>query len=465
MRWHDGLALVATVGSVVLLARTAFVLLRLRKARPSDPPVRISFGVTLVLLFVALAVSGTFVVTGTQADDLLTSALLLSCALFATILVRDQGRLEDLVEQRTQALTSANALLQNVLDNLPAGVLLARAPAGEIALVNRKATELFHAAPGDPAASLTLSRADGKPYRPDELPLARTLATGEPHGADDVAVPAPDHSLVRLLATAAPVRDETGEMTAAIGVFHDVSERERLRALRDSLTHIIVHDLRNPLHAIAGYLELMVESGYVAREGDALECLRHVRTNCQLLVNMTTALLDLSKMEAGEMRLVVREWDLAEVWAEAYSEIAALAQLKQLAVVDRIPDDLPPLCVDRSMLRRVLVNLLTNAICFAPIGSTITVAGEIEGEQVRVAVSDAGPGIQPEYRDIIFQKSGRVDGLSKGSYLSTGLGLAFCKMAVEVQGGRIGVESEVGQGSSFWFTVPLAVELPVGAAI
>src|SRR5205823_5393285 len=99
-------------------------------------------------------------------------------------------------------------------------------------------------------------------------------------------------------------------------------------ALRDSLIHIIVHDLRNPMHAIAGYLELLAESGYISRDPAAQEYFRHARTNCQNLVNMTTALLDLSKMEGGELRLAVGHLPLPEVWSEVDAEIASLARLK-----------------------------------------------------------------------------------------------------------------------------------------
>lgn len=465
MRFHDWVALFASFSSAALLINAACVCFRLRLGRTNEPGARIFIGATLLLLFVSLTVAATQWLRGSSPDSLLVSALVLSCALLVSILIRNQGELENLVSRRTSELTTANARLQSLLDNLPAGVVFARAPSGEALMVNRRAVEMLGGAPdrtpfGVGNNGVNLCRPDGKPYPLKEMPLARTLATGQPCMVDDVIVQRPDQQRVQLMMAATPVLDETGQMTSAICVFQDISEREKLQALRDSLTHIIVHDLRNPMHAIAGYLELMSDSGYIARNRDAQECFRHVRTNCQNLVNMTTALLDLSRMEAGELRLNLREWRLRDVWMEADAEVSGLARLKDVRVAVRIPPRLATIEADRSMLRRVLVNLLTNAICFAPIGSTITISARRESEFVRVAVTDEGPGIHPDYHELIFQKSGRIETGAKGTLFSTGLGLAFCKMAAEMQGGAIGLESDVGHGSTFWFTLPASGSTP-----
>src|SRR5262249_39075839 len=154
----------------------------------------------------------------------------------------------------------------------------------------------------------------------------------------------------------------------------------------------------------------------------------------------------------------LREVRLQDVWLEVDAEIGSLARLKGLTLAVRITPRLPPMRADRSMLRRVMVNLLTNAICFAPVDSTISVIARREEGFERVAIADQGPGIAPEYHDLIFRKSGRVETGAKGTYFSTGLGLAFCKTAMELQGGSIGLESAVGSGTTFWITVPVGRE-------
>ena len=464
MRLLDWIAIIISLVSAAVLVRTGWTVSRLsHRARGLTPGQgRLFLGLTILLLFVSLMVTFTLLKRQSATPEhLLMSVLVLSCCLLVAIVVAHHERLENLVHRRTAELTTANTRLHSLLDNMPAGVVFARAPSGEPLLVNRRATELLGLSPDDAGKPITaggfpLRRADGSPYPTEETPLTRTLRTGEPSSRDDLFVIGPGQERLKLVMTASPVRDDSGVMTSAICVFHDVSERERLEALRDSLTHIIVHDLRNPLHAIAGYLELLAESGHISRDPSAQDFFRHVRTNCQNLVNMTTALLDLSKMEAGEVRLATRELRMRDVWMEVDAEIASLARLKGLSIVANIPARLAPVVADRSMLRRVLVNLLTNAICFAPLETPITVAARREGRFERISVSDHGPGIAPEYHELIFRKSGRVETGAPGTFLSTGLGLAFCKMAVEMQGGTIGVESEVGRGSTFWFTLPVA---------
>ncbi len=120
------------------------------------------------------------------------------------------------------------------------------------------------------------------------------------------------------------------------------------------------------------------------------------------------------------------------------------------------PDGLPKARADSELLRRILVNIIGNAIKFSPEGGAIRVSVRAEHRSVRVMVTDQGPGIPAEYHDKIFDKFGQVESRQTGRKYSTGLGLAFCKMAVEAQGGRIGLDSEIGAGSTFWFTLPIA---------
>lgn len=474
MRWYEWVALLGSLSSALLLVRTAWSAMHLsRVGGRARARTRILLGLILLLLFVSMTLLSGLIIHSGSPEYPLFSTLVLACCVFVWIIVRDQAQLEQLVAHRTSELTIANARLQSLLDNLPAGVVFARAPSGEPLLINRSAVEMLGITSrgmqvngGDAAGTVNplvvahngplFIRPSGEPFPYHDLPLAQTLRTGLPHSVDNLLLLGHGQERRRLLMTATPVRDEGGAMTSAICVFQDITERERLQQMRDSLTHIIVHDLRNPLHAIAGYLELMAESGMIARGKDAQEYFRHVRTNCQNLVNMTTALLDISKMEAGELHLNLRDWRLREIWTEVDAEVTSLARLKRLDLLVKIPPRLSPVRADRSMLRRVLVNLVTNAICFAPVDSTIAIAARREGDFERISVTDGGPGIAGEFHELIFQKSGRIDTGAKGTYFSTGLGLAFCKMAVELQGGAIGVESEVGQGSTFWFTLPVS---------
>jgi len=226
----------------------------------------------------------------------------------------------------------------------------------------------------------------------------------------------------------------------------------RLEVLRDSLVHMVVHDLRSPLAAISACLEVIK---WDAEEQHRRELAADVETALhatRTIIRMVNSVLDVSKMEGTEMHLQLAPSDMAAVARETVDELESLVGARRL--VRDWPDDPVMALVDRDVVARVMQNLLGNALKFTPAAGVITVSVEANDEMVRVAVSDTGPGIPREYRERVFEKFGQVEALSRGQKFSTGLGLTFCRLAVEAHGGRIGVESEVGHGSTFWFVLP-----------
>jgi len=232
-----------------------------------------------------------------------------------------------------------------------------------------------------------------------------------------------------------------------------------LEGLRDSLTHMIVHDLRTPLTSLLGGLESMAVVG----ELDAIqqECLDIACQGGHDLLGMINDLLDISKMEAGQIDLEMTEIEAPKLLGHALQHVAELLASGQQNLVRDIAEHLPAFSGDQEKLRRVLVNLVGNAIKFTPRNGTITVAaclqnsGESSNTQMLFSISDTGEGIPLEAFEHIFEKFGQVKDRKAGRRMSTGLGLTFCKMAVEAHGGQIWVESEIGKGSTFFFTLPL----------
>jgi two-component system, sensor histidine kinase and response regulator len=227
---------------------------------------------------------------------------------------------------------------------------------------------------------------------------------------------------------------------------------QRLETLRDSLVHMVVHDLRSPLAAISACLEVIK---WDAEEQHRQELAADVETALhatRTIIRLVNSVLDVSKMEGAEMRLQLAPADIAAVARESVDELESLVGTRQL--VRDWPDDPVMAVVDRDLVARVMQNLLSNALKFTPAAGSITVAVEANDDMVRVAVSDTGPGIPREYRERVFEKFGQVEALSRGQRFSTGLGLTFCRLAVEAHGGRIGVDSEVDHGSTFWFVLP-----------
>jgi len=215
---------------------------------------------------------------------------------------------------------------------------------------------------------------------------------------------------------------------------------------------MVVHDLRSPLAAISACLEVIK---WDAEEQHRRELAADVETGLhatRTIMRLVNSVLDVSKMEGTSMRLQIAPCDVAAVARESLDELASLVGTRKFR--GDWPDEPVMALVDRDVVARIMQNLLGNALKFTPPSGEVTMAVEANDDRVRVAVSDTGPGIPREYRERVFEKFGQVEAVSRGQKLSTGLGLTFCRMAVEAHGGRIGVDSETGRGSTFWFVLP-----------
>lgn len=228
---------------------------------------------------------------------------------------------------------------------------------------------------------------------------------------------------------------------------------EKLELLRDSLVHMIVHDLRSPLAGIRAYLDLMKMDGEGKLEPEMTQSIDEARKVAVDMTEMVSDLLDVSRLESGKMPLEVSPVDLAAL----ATEVAAATGRATHRVTVRVEASAEQARIigDPSVIRRVITNLVGNAVKFSPPSSQIVVLIQGNGTEAKVSVSDPGPGIAPAYHEKIFEKFGQVEAASHGNKHSSGLGLTFCKFAVEAHGGRIGVESVVGRGSTFWFALPV----------
>ena len=228
------------------------------------------------------------------------------------------------------------------------------------------------------------------------------------------------------------------------------ADLRKLEEMRDGLIHIVVHDMRSPLNGISGFLELleMIDGGKLSPKGKTY--MDNARQSTRRLLEMVNSLLDISKMESGKMELHRADCDLAEVAREAVAQAESQRGGHVVTVV--APPDLPTASVDKDLMFRVFQNLLGNALKFTPADGVIQIGLAVDGGQIRVVVSDNGSGIPVEFHQRIFEKFGQTHADRK--HLGSGLGLNFCKLAVEAHGGCIGIESENGKGSRFWFTLP-----------
>ncbi len=223
-----------------------------------------------------------------------------------------------------------------------------------------------------------------------------------------------------------------------------------LETLRDNLVHMIVHDMRSPMMVILGNLE-MAEMEPLTK--NLADCIDTASISAITILEMISSLLDVSKMEAGQMTLELSAIDMRVLVNETFRMVETLRGQRVLNLTS--PMKMEMIVGDARLIRRVLQNLIGNALRFTDKEKgTITVGIEIADDNVRVSVEDNGTGILPEYREKVFGKFFQVDKRKKGRTYSTGLGLTFCKLAVEAHGGRIGLESDVGKGCNFWFELP-----------
>ncbi len=230
---------------------------------------------------------------------------------------------------------------------------------------------------------------------------------------------------------------------------------QELESLRDSLVHMIIHDLRTPLTGLIGSIQLleMGTAGELNELQQEVVGMSHI--SAQTLLDMINDLLNISKMESGTLSIVATEIHSHEIARRALNQVRSLATEKGIDLHDELSLDLPMLRADAELLCRVLVNLMGNAIKFTPYKGRVhlNIALDGSGHEVAFAITDTGAGIPCEAFDRIFDKFGQVEGKS-GARTSTGLGLTFCKMAIEAHGGRIWVESTLNQGSTFRFVLP-----------
>lgn len=365
------------------------------------------------------------------------------------------SRVSALIDRELYQTTVQTAKLETMLDNLPEGILTVNT-AGEILTANPAAVQLLGHSE-EALRGMTLARALGTAAEVAQELLTSALQDQLPPSQDTQLDSGMPVSLQML-----PLKDHLNKMVGAICVISDITRRKQVEALnlqlleldkaKQDLTHMIVHDLRTPMTSLLSGLQTVELLGELNE--DQTEFLTMAIQGGETLLGMVNDLLDISKMEDGSMKLERSEFAVTALLDQALSQVSSLAVSKQITLTQQCDPLLVLPSADEAKLRRVLINLLGNALKFTPVQGRVTVQVEPIDALLRFAVIDTGEGIPKEAFGKIFEKFGQVEGRKEGRKNSTGLGLTFCKMAVEAHGGEIWVESELGKGSTFFFTIP-----------
>jgi signal transduction histidine kinase/DNA-binding response OmpR family regulator len=233
------------------------------------------------------------------------------------------------------------------------------------------------------------------------------------------------------------------------------NEAERGSKFKDQFLSTMSHELRTPLNAVLGFSDLLADERYGPLNDRQRRYINHIHTGGKHLLSLISDILDLSKIEAGRMELAIESLLVETAFGEVLSVMQPLAH-KKSQVLSKNAEVGLFVRADATRFRQVLLNLLGNAIKFTPDGGRIEIAAHLVEGQVRVEVRDNGPGIPPEEQKRIFEAFYRLRESGKKTE-GTGLGLAITHRLVELHGGELGIESQLGQGSCFYFSLPVAV--------
>jgi signal transduction histidine kinase len=227
-----------------------------------------------------------------------------------------------------------------------------------------------------------------------------------------------------------------------------------LEKVRDDLMKMIVHDLKTPLTSVLATLEMVLDGDFGAVTERQRRVLADAEGKSEDLLALIEDLLEVARIEEGVIALQPAPIAPAALLTEVVHEWAVRFQQENTRAAVDVTDDAPVVEADKALLRRVLSNLVQNAITHSPYPVTLTLSARRDGDGVLFTVADDGPGIPPEYHEVIFRKFGQVKAPTAPRVRSSGLGLAFCKLVADAHGGRIWVQSAEGKGSAFHLSLP-----------
>lgn len=366
------------------------------------------------------------------------------------------------------------AVLQSMAD-----LLLVVDNEGRIIRANRHAAELLCAG-GCNLEGKTLEEVLQAEAPGGELPSRVVLRTSQPCLNVEYIMHAGGKE-IPVLSSAAPLRNADGGLDGSVEIIRDISKLKELEQEKEDFVSMLSHDLKSPITAVVGSIDLVREAKLGPVNDEQCEYLDAAIESCEEMVEMIDTLLGIHKFEAGKMRLYFKEENPATLITRAVGKFQTLAERGSIRLHTAIPEGIPYVSVDRSAFNRILGNLLSNAVKFTPEQGEIEVSLELvpdvaavtprvpeqsyapgdlprEGSYVSIKVRDTGVGIPEESLGTIFDRFVQAKNRREGKSRGTGLGLAFCKKAVDAHKGIIWAESTPGQGSLFTVLLPAVVE-------
>jgi PAS domain S-box-containing protein len=343
------------------------------------------------------------------------------------------------------------------LESIAGGVIIFN-PEGEVVQANAAMERMWGSGAdelprqfAERAQALQIEPADGRPFPIDELPVQRALR-GETVSGVIMVFHRGDGGIGWLSASAAPIKDRDGTISGVVGTYTDINQLRELEEQRENMINTISHDLRMPLTVIRGHAQLLKRSfTKLGVSGANLENVELILTGAKRMNSMIQDLVDSARLQSGQLLLNRQQLVLPDFLSSVLRESEAAIEVERVKV--EVNGDMPAILADPDRLERILLNLLSNALKYSPPETEVLLRATANNGEVTISVVDRGSGISAEELPRLFQrffrssKNGRSDGV--------GLGLHITRTLVEAHGGRIWVESEVGVGSTFYFTLPV----------
>lgn len=357
--------------------------------------------------------------------------------------------LEEKVRQATRELDQRNKSLEAILAAMNEGLMVLD-PNAQILLWNSAAEKMtgfsIAEAVGRSCAELLRPATADAPTICDIACRAQTREAG----VCRTTVYTSDGRTLPIAVSAAPLRNDSGENAGCVVVMRNLTKEIELDRFKSDMVSIVSHELRTPLAPLIGFAEMLQDPNLPPDKRE--HYLNMIIEQGRRLSALVENFLTLSQLEAGRFELHLEDADLRRLADEVLAVESARSPMHKL--VNAIPADLPHVRVDRDRIRRVIHNLVSNALKYSPRGGTVTVAARQVGEEVEISVTDQGVGIRREDLPRLFERFQRMHREDLPDVRGTGLGLSICKNIVEEHGGSIRAESRYGKGSTFLIRIP-----------
>ena len=351
--------------------------------------------------------------------------------------------------QMLEKLMIAEARVRSIIENTPVGVILLD-PSGKIESINPRIEQLFHSDAEQLVEKHIRTLFENSDTESQFLEGLLNATAGKP--VEKTAITADGSTFAASLMLNEIVNFEGKRYLINV---QDVTERHELEKLKQEFYAMIAHDLRTPLMSAQMSLSVINEGHLGEVSPKVHTTLERAENGIKRLTNLINDFLDFEKLQAGKFDLMLKPMYLSSLLERSASEVRGLADKYGLKI--QLPDEEAVTVADEERLIQVLINLLSNAIKFSPENETIIIEASNTGKELQVTVVDRGPGIPEDLRNNLFKSFSMLKNKpgTATRIKGTGLGLAICKMIIEQHGGTIGVDSKVGEGSRFWFKLPI----------